>query len=38
MLTATVLFALTFLAHLDGYDDGVIETLPLVLGLVRWRP
>lgn len=33
MLTATVLFALTFLAHLDGYDDGVIETLPLVLGL-----
>ena len=34
MLTATVLFALTFIAHLDGYDDGTIEALPLVLGLV----
>jgi hypothetical protein len=33
-VTATVLFALTFIAHLDGYDDGVVETLPLVLGLV----
>jgi uncharacterized membrane protein len=33
MLTATVLFALTFVAHLDGYEDGAIETLPLVLGL-----
>jgi uncharacterized membrane protein len=33
MVTATILFALTFIAHLDGYDDGVIETLPLVLGL-----
>ena len=33
MLTATVVFALTFVAHLDGYDDGQIETLPLALGL-----
>jgi uncharacterized membrane protein len=34
MVTATVLFALTFVSHLDGYDDGSIETLPLILGLV----
>jgi uncharacterized membrane protein len=34
MVTATVLFALTFVAHLDGYDDGTIESLPLVLGLI----
>jgi uncharacterized membrane protein len=34
MISATVLFALTFIAQLDGYDDGTIETLPLVLGLV----
>jgi uncharacterized membrane protein len=33
MVTATVLFALTFLAQLDGYDDGGIETLALVVGL-----
>jgi hypothetical protein len=33
MLTATVLFGLTFVSHLDGYDDGLVETLPLVLGL-----
>ncbi len=33
MVAATALFALTFIAHLDGYDDGAIETLPLVLGL-----
>jgi uncharacterized membrane protein len=33
MLSATVLFALTFVAQLDGYDDGAIETLALVLGL-----
>jgi uncharacterized membrane protein len=33
MLSATVLFALTFVAHLDGYDDGVVEGLPLALGL-----
>lgn len=34
MVTTTVVFALTFVAHLDGYDDGTIEALPLVLGLV----
>jgi uncharacterized membrane protein len=33
MVSATVLFALTFVAHLDGYDDGQVEALPLVLGL-----
>jgi uncharacterized membrane protein len=36
MLTATALFALTFIAHLDGYDDGTVETLALVLGLVAF--
>jgi uncharacterized membrane protein len=34
MLTATVTFALTFIAQLDGYDDGTVEALSLVLGLV----
>ena len=34
MLTATVVFALTFATHLNGYDDGTVDTLPLVLGLV----
>jgi uncharacterized membrane protein len=34
MLTATVVFALTFVAQLDGYDNGDIETLALVLGVV----
>ena len=34
MLAATVVFALTFIAHLDGYDDGEVEALPLILGLV----
>jgi len=33
MSSATVLFALTFLAHLDGYDDGQVETLSWVLGI-----
>jgi hypothetical protein len=33
MLTATGTFALTFIAHLDGYDDGTVEALPLALGL-----
>lgn len=33
MLTATVVFALTFVAQLDGYDNGQIETLALVLGI-----
>jgi uncharacterized membrane protein len=33
MLTATVVFALAFVAHLDGYDDGRVASLALVLGL-----
>jgi uncharacterized membrane protein len=33
MLTATVVFALAFLAQLDGYDHGQVETLPLICGL-----
>jgi uncharacterized membrane protein len=33
MVSATVVFALTFIAHLDGYDDGQVEALPLVLGI-----
>jgi hypothetical protein len=33
MLTATVVFALAFVGQLDGYDDGQVETLSLVLGL-----
>jgi uncharacterized membrane protein len=34
MLTATVLFAAAFVAQLDGYDHGRVDTLGLVLGLV----
>jgi uncharacterized membrane protein len=34
MLTATVVFVLAFVAQLDGYDNGDIETLALVLGVV----
>ena len=33
MVTATLLFALTFIAQLDGYDHGQVDTLALVLGL-----
>jgi uncharacterized membrane protein len=33
MVAATLVFAGTWLAQLDGYDDGVVETLGLVLGL-----
>lgn len=33
MLTATVVFVVAFIAHLDGYDDGEVESLSLVLGL-----
>ena len=33
MVSATVVFALTFIAQLDGYDDGNVETLALVLGI-----
>jgi uncharacterized membrane protein len=34
MLTATVLFALTWLAQRPGYNDDEVRTLALVLGLV----
>jgi uncharacterized membrane protein len=34
MLTATALFAATWLAQLDGYKDGEVKTLALILGLV----
>lgn len=33
MLSATVVFAIAFATHLDGYDEGRVETLALVLGL-----
>ena len=33
MVAATALFAFTFVAQLDGYDDGQVQTLALVLGL-----
>ena len=33
MVTATLLFALTFIAQLNGYDDGEVEALALVAGL-----
>ena len=33
MLSATALFALTFIVHLDGYDDGRVETISWILGL-----
>jgi uncharacterized membrane protein len=33
MVSATLLFALTFIAHLDGYDDGQVEALPLISGI-----
>ena len=34
MVSATVLFALTWLAQRPGYDPGDVETLGLVLGLL----
>jgi uncharacterized membrane protein len=34
MVAATVVFAVTWLAHLDGYDRAEIEPLAAVLGLV----
>jgi uncharacterized membrane protein len=34
MLTAAVVFLLAFLTHLNGYDHGRVEALPLVLGIV----
>ena len=33
MLSATVVFALAFVAQLDGYDGGNVETLALLLGI-----
>jgi uncharacterized membrane protein len=33
MVSATVLFALTFVAQLDGYDDGNVKSLALLLGI-----
>jgi uncharacterized membrane protein len=33
MVLATVLFALTFIAQLDGYKDDQVETLGWILGL-----
>jgi uncharacterized membrane protein len=36
MVTATVLFALTWLAQLDGYQDDVVKGLALALGLVAF--
>jgi uncharacterized membrane protein len=33
MVAATVVFALTWVAHLDGYDNGRVEAPALVLGL-----
>jgi uncharacterized membrane protein len=34
MLSATVVFAVAFVTQLDGYDDGQIETIALIVGLV----
>jgi uncharacterized membrane protein len=34
MLSATALFALTFITQLDGYEDGSVETLALAIGVV----
>jgi uncharacterized membrane protein len=33
MVSATVMFALTFVAQLGGYDDGNVTTLALALGI-----
>jgi uncharacterized membrane protein len=34
MVTTTLLFAATWLAQLDGYENDVVKTLALVVGLV----
>lgn len=34
MLTATLVFALTFVAQLDGYQHGDVKTLALIAGVV----
>ena len=36
MSLTTALFVLTFISHLDGYDDGQVEALSLVLGLAAF--
>ena len=36
MVTATVMFALTWLAHRDGYDDGEVGGLALALGVAAF--
>jgi uncharacterized membrane protein len=36
MLTTTVLFALTWLAQLDGYKDDEIKTAALVVGIIAF--
>ncbi|HUR86876.1 MAG TPA: DUF2231 domain-containing protein [Solirubrobacteraceae bacterium] len=36
MLTATGLFAATWLAHRDGYLDGEVSTLALILGVAAF--
>jgi uncharacterized membrane protein len=33
MLSATTVFALAFVTHIDGYDDGRVTALPLILAL-----
>jgi hypothetical protein len=33
MVAATVVFALTWVAHLDGYEDGRVTGLAVALGL-----
>jgi hypothetical protein len=34
MLLATAAFAVTFITHLDGYDDGTVEAYVAGLGVV----
>jgi hypothetical protein len=34
MVAATVVFALTFVVHLDGYDDGTISGGAWILGVI----
>src|SRR3982750_3507392 len=33
MVSATLIFAATFLAHLDGYDHGQVKALEVILGV-----
>ncbi len=34
MVSATIVFALTFIVHLDGYDDGTVSAGAWILGVV----